>query len=125
MLSRTYRLLRIVKMSLLDIRTKAQECSIQFELLIEIKGELATLAEASNDTHDVGWIEDQYARFKMWAGNIGAFADGHASLDHRLRDSEETRDFMIGFLTSLKDFIQRGKAPQPCCCGSDRLLTCS
>ena len=45
----------------------------------------------------------------MWAGNIGAFAEGHASLDYRLRDNEQTQEFMLNFLVALTDFINRGK----------------
>jgi hypothetical protein len=97
----------------IDIRAGAQECIDQFQTLLLIKEDVNNTGEAGADFYDVAWIEEQLARFKMWAGNIGAFADGHASLDYRLRDSEETRRFMLDFLSSLKSFVQSGKDDVP------------
>lgn len=96
-------------MSSFEIRAVAQECRKQFELLIGISADIGSINEAADDFYDVSWIEDQFARFKMWAGNIGAFADGHASLDYRLRDTEKTQQFMLDFLIALTDYIHRGK----------------
>jgi hypothetical protein len=95
----------------LAIRARAQECREQFELLIGISVELGSIDEAADDSYSVNWIEDQFARFKMWAGNIGAFAEGHASLDYRLRDNEQTHEFMLNFLVALTDFVNRGECP--------------
>ncbi|KAH7066386.1 hypothetical protein BKA63DRAFT_160945 [Paraphoma chrysanthemicola] len=90
-----------------DIRVAAQECIDRFQLLIGTEREIGSNNEAEDSSHDVIRIEDQFARFKMWAGNIGVFAEDHASLDYRLRDSEETRQCMLSFLHSLAGFIQR------------------
>ena len=99
-----------MNMGSFEIRTRAHECLGQFKLLIEIKEEIGPINEAAGNSYDASWIEDQFARFKMWAGNIGAFAEGHASLDYRLRDSEETKQFMLEFLVSLQDFVYGGKS---------------
>lgn len=32
-------------------------------------------------------LEDEFGRFRVWAGNLGALQKGHSSLDYRLRDS--------------------------------------
>jgi hypothetical protein len=96
-------------MTSFQLRTSAYGCCEQFKLLIEISAEIGLTDDAADDVYNVGWINDQFARFKMWAGNIGAFADGHASLDYRLRDNEKTRQFMLDFLIALRDFVHRGE----------------
>jgi hypothetical protein len=53
--------------------------------------------------------EDQLARFKIWGGNIGVDAKGHASLDYRLRDSPQARALMLDLLERLQSHLQQGK----------------
>jgi hypothetical protein len=84
-------------MSSFKLHASVQERWEQFKLLTAISAELGSTDKAEDDLYIVGWIEDQFARIKMCAGNIGAFADGHASLDYRLRDNEQTQEFMLGF----------------------------
>lgn len=56
-----------------------------------------------------GAVEDQYARFKIWAGNMGAFhrSTSGVSLDHRLRNSqriaEHVRSLLCDLVAALKD----------------------
>ncbi|KAF8846476.1 hypothetical protein BDZ45DRAFT_546876, partial [Acephala macrosclerotiorum] len=45
--------------------------------------------------------EEQQARFNMWAANLGVFAGGHASIDHRLRDSSKTYHLIFQLLDAL------------------------
>jgi hypothetical protein len=92
-----------------ELRTATQGCLEQFKLLIEISVKLGLASEGPNVTYGSSWIGEQYARFKIWAGNIGTFAEGHASLDYRLRDSLSTQRFMLYLLIALADFIHRGK----------------
>lgn len=40
-------------------------------------------------------INDLHYRYMVWAGNVGAFAKGTASLDHRLRDDKDVADELI------------------------------
>jgi hypothetical protein len=95
-------------MSSQSLRSRARECCDQFQLLLSIGEEIGSVNEAEDNIHDVMRVEDQFARFKMWGANIGVFAEGHASLDYRLRDSDETKHFMLDFLVSLSEFIHRG-----------------
>lgn len=53
--------------------------------------------------------EDQLGRFRIWAKNIGVFAEGHACLDYRLRDSAEVRLLMIDQLETLQSSVLRGE----------------
>lgn len=52
--------------------------------------------------------EDQVARFNMWAASIGVFADAHASLDYRLRASQDVALMIVDLLEGLKRKLQRG-----------------
>lgn len=85
------------------IRERANDVSKLFDVLIVI-------CPASDETRKAKTIsaEDQLARFKIWTGNIGVDAEGHASLDYRLRDSPQARMLMLELLESLQSHLQRG-----------------
>ncbi|KAI4215965.1 MAG: hypothetical protein LQ351_001461 [Letrouitia transgressa] len=66
----------------------------------------------------VGFVIDQYGRFNVWAGNIGAQQRGSASLDYRLQDASHVKDQVIGQLKFLaqttedaSSIFSGGKAP--------------
>ncbi|CCF42269.1 serine/threonine protein phosphatase [Colletotrichum higginsianum] len=46
-------------------------------------------------------VENQVARFSVWAANIGVFAPGRGSLDHRLREAPDVQDAVGGLLEAL------------------------
>ncbi|KAI1369758.1 hypothetical protein F5Y08DRAFT_291266 [Xylaria arbuscula] len=48
---------------------------------------------------------DEFARFKLWAGNIGAHRRGRSSLDWRLRDASHLRDLVINLLKDIKNTL--------------------
>ncbi|KAI1179693.1 hypothetical protein F4777DRAFT_574519 [Nemania sp. FL0916] len=50
-------------------------------------------------------IGNQLAKFKLWAGNIGAHRTGRSSLDYRLRDSSHLRAQVMRLLYDLIDFL--------------------
>jgi hypothetical protein len=72
---------------------------------------LVVVCPASDESRKAKAVnaEDQLARFKIWAGNIGIDAEGHASLDYRLRDSSQARALMLDLLESLQSHLQRGE----------------
>ncbi|KAJ9613478.1 hypothetical protein H2200_003420 [Cladophialophora chaetospira] len=90
-------------MAAVTIRQKAIECRNQFRLLAKIEDEVQELdkAESHNDADEGVRTQDQLARFEMWAGNIGVFAESHASLDYRVRTSNDARQLMVEFLSTL------------------------
>lgn len=51
-------------------------------------------------------VEDQLARFSLWTSNIGTFAPGRASMDHRLREAPEVQAVVIGLLEALSDRVE-------------------
>ncbi|KAK1848134.1 hypothetical protein CCHR01_09250 [Colletotrichum chrysophilum] len=51
-------------------------------------------------------IDDELARFKVWAGNSGAHRNGRASLEHRLREASHVRQQVLRLLSGLKDSLE-------------------
>lgn len=52
-------------------------------------------------------LENQLGRFKIWAGNVGVFAAGNASIDFRLRNDPDIKEVMIQMLTRLRKSIEQ------------------
>ncbi|KAJ4190422.1 hypothetical protein NW755_005564 [Fusarium falciforme] len=55
---------------------------------------------------ELSLVEDQHARFAIWAANIRVFSAGRDSLDHRLREATDVQDAVIGLLQALDYRIQ-------------------
>jgi hypothetical protein len=94
---------RLQEMESVEIYNRANECLSDFDALV--------MVQPTADNHRNGYdlnSEEQRARFLIWSANIGIFADGHASLDYRLRDSWEARKLMLDLLGSLKNYLRRG-----------------
>lgn len=51
------------------------------------------------------------ARFKIWAGNVGVFAPGNASIEHRLRDDKDIADLLTRLLGRLKKHLEQTVRP--------------
>lgn len=54
-------------------------------------------------------VSNQLARFKVWAGNIGAHLTGRSSLEYRLRDSSSIRNQVVKLLDNIRDSLKDGK----------------
>lgn len=61
---------------------------------------------ASLHPRELALVEDQLARFSIWMSSIGVFAQGRASMDHRLREAPEVHDAVISLLEDLADSLQ-------------------
>ncbi|KAJ6120117.1 hypothetical protein N7523_004397 [Penicillium sp. IBT 18751x] len=87
-----------------DIGALSSSCASCFETLIR------SLRTSSNDFKKQMMpmaIENEYARFKIWAGNLGALQRGQSSLDARLRDSVVLRAAVLKFLGQLQDCLSK------------------
>jgi hypothetical protein len=51
-------------------------------------------------------FQDEFARFKLWSGNIGAHRKGRSSLDWRLRDASHLRGLVINLLVDLNEALR-------------------
>lgn len=93
-------------------------CLQAFDVL---SGTISTI-EAENDRghHDTVYdspsqvlclatANDQVARFKIWAGNIGAHQKGRDSLDYRLREASHIRVQTVRLLGDLWETLQDGE----------------
>lgn len=47
-------------------------------------------------------FQDEFARFKLWASNIGVFADVHASLDFRVRELPDVAELFLRQLDTIE-----------------------
>jgi hypothetical protein len=48
-------------------------------------------------------LSETFGRFRIWAGNLGVFQDGHASLDWRLQDSSNMSRRVLRLLHDLNE----------------------
>jgi hypothetical protein len=64
-------------------------------------------------------LENELGRVKIWAGNIGVFADGNASTDHRLRNNPDIKlaivQMLMRVVKELETLMEPSavKPPQP------------
>lgn len=55
-------------------------------------------------------LEDEFGRFRVWSGNLGALQKGHSSLDYRLRDSPLLSGNALKFLEELTNNLNEALA---------------
>lgn len=53
---------------------------------------------------------DFFGRFNVWADNIGAGRQGRTSLDYRLRDATEIKDYVVLALRHLLKALENGES---------------
>lgn len=90
-----------------SLATASIACAIQLDELTAILREQACTNRSNLSPTDV---EDQSSRFRVWAGNLGAFQrlPAASSLDYRLRDSPRIAGQVHELLQDLKSAIEDG-----------------
>jgi hypothetical protein len=73
--------------------------------------ETSTTADGGASTLIHNKIENENARFKLWAGNVGAHHKGRRSLEYRLRDSSALHSQVVLLIESLIGNIAEGILP--------------
>jgi hypothetical protein len=68
-----------------------------------------TLDDSRSQVLSLASVSDQVARFKIWAGNIGAHQKGRSSLGYRLREASHIRAQIIRLLGDLWEALQDGE----------------
>ncbi|KAF2455839.1 hypothetical protein BDY21DRAFT_61825 [Lineolata rhizophorae] len=86
-------------MSNLTVAPFAQVC-------VECFVKFLSAADTNNWT-DRDVVEELFARFNIWADNLGVFASEHASIDYRLRDSPEVRELIVGQLQKIQSHLEQ------------------
>jgi hypothetical protein len=72
----------------------ATNCIKLFSKLVLLETEQAEDGES--------WAEDQCARFRLWAVNLGVLAVGRTSFDHRLQETPEILEVVNQLLKALE-----------------------
>ncbi|KAI1317442.1 hypothetical protein F5Y16DRAFT_392754 [Xylariaceae sp. FL0255] len=80
----------------LSISDHVVQCLQHFQAILAGSGHYP-LDEAARQS-----LLNEFARFKLWSGNIGAHRKGRSSLDGRLRDASHLRDLVNNLLTDLQ-----------------------
>ena len=90
------------------IASCAKNCLGLFEDLVELLRQ-----PAHQDDYGISDAEttDAFGRFKIWAGNIGAFQqiDLKSSLDFRLRDTPKISTQILEILDDLAESLEDGE----------------
>lgn len=76
---------------------------------VSISDKVLACLDAFNSVSTYGTLPEELARFKVWAGNIGAHRKGSSSLDYRLRDASHLRNQAISLLGDLEEALVDGK----------------
>lgn len=84
------------------------QCRESFESLIQ---SLSAPAQDFGDDLPLSTAEDEFGRFKVWTGNVGAQHDPskRISLDYRLRDAQFYRDKDFRMLNEMNEILQSGE----------------
>ncbi|KAF2181759.1 hypothetical protein K469DRAFT_691838 [Zopfia rhizophila CBS 207.26] len=94
-------------MSTSTIRLGAAGCFRAFQSLF------ATLRKSDSafkQPIDSEALEDEFGRFRVWSGNLGALQRGHSSLDYRLRDSPLLQSNTLKLLEELNNNLSEAIA---------------
>ncbi|KAI0543077.1 hypothetical protein GGR58DRAFT_450631 [Xylaria digitata] len=77
----------------------ARKCIASFEQCLEQTSTLDPQRQSS--------LEDEFGRFSIWTFNIGVFAKGRASMDHRLREAPDVQRLVLGILDVLNRRVKQ------------------
>lgn len=92
-----------------SLAASSTECAQLFNSLSALLRD--TQSEARSSLEQAA-IEDQSVRFRVWAGNLGAFhtLPALSSLDHRLRESPKVATQILALLQDLHGSLQKIRA---------------
>lgn len=72
----------------------------------QVRKSIPTASLSLSGQIQVDAFEDEFGRFRVWAGNVGALQKGHSSLDYRLREATLVRDNVQKLLKELHECLQ-------------------
>lgn len=89
------------------IASRTKTCVELFKRLNELSREPDGQQDATAPTTEAA---DALGRFRIWAGNIGAFQkfESKSSLDYRLRDAKKIAIQIVGLLDDLAESLEDG-----------------
>ena len=85
------------------------------ELFRELLSDDTSSQRQSGNTVARDYVLGEYEKFKLWASNIGVFAEVQSSLDFRLRGLDDIKDSFLAQLTLIHDhLLQLSHSPLFC-----------
>lgn len=88
------------------IASQVKKCLKSFgDLLFHLNSEKSKFTEHISESE----VKEQLARFKIWAGNIGAHRTGRGSLDFRLRDASHIKLRVISLICDMNGLLTEGR----------------
>ena len=94
------------------IAPKVRQCLAQFEA-VKIDFDESTSSNDITAGMPLSGLEDQLARFKVWARNVGAHRTGKSSLEYRLRDASNIWKQVVELLNNLEEALRDGEICKP------------
>jgi hypothetical protein len=80
----------------MTLRAITQSCMYDFAVVCHALERRATIEVSFCDD-----MREEFGKFKIWTGNLGALAKGHSALDWRLRDADLMRSTIHSLLEEL------------------------
>jgi hypothetical protein len=93
-------------------------CDKSHAIKVSLNSLLLHLKDRPEASQHVKPVEDLLARFKLWAGNLGALhqPSSNMSLDHRLGQPSRIRSQVFQHLDQLQEAVDDGKLDGFCPC---------
>ncbi|KAL9618857.1 MAG: hypothetical protein Q9160_006447 [Pyrenula sp. 1 TL-2023] len=94
------------------IAPRVQDCLQTFNSLTSALSNEATNIEELHHQHQILLenVPDEFGRFRIWCGNIGAHKNGRSSLDYRLRNASHVKHRVLSLLDDLIDVLKDATA---------------
>ncbi|KAH7323008.1 hypothetical protein B0I35DRAFT_192058 [Stachybotrys elegans] len=84
-----------------NIASKVSQCLQDFGAIPKALEAEDMATPVAQDSKPARKLRDEFAKFKVWAGNMGAHRTGMASLDYRLRDASHVKGQVFRLLEDL------------------------
>ncbi|KAF2787070.1 hypothetical protein K505DRAFT_379832 [Melanomma pulvis-pyrius CBS 109.77] len=84
--------------------------AVNIRLFLSLSAALNTGDSKLTQLIDNEALEDEFGRFRVWSGNLGALQKGHSALDYRLRDSPLLSNNALKLLKELEENLSEAIA---------------
>ncbi|KAH0370304.1 hypothetical protein KCU65_g2601, partial [Aureobasidium melanogenum] len=84
------------------LRAATESCIRSFAVVCHATEDIRSASSCCDD------VKEEFGRFRIWTGNLGALAKGHSALDWRLRDANVMRSTVLSLLEELRNTLELG-----------------
>ncbi|KAG9556097.1 hypothetical protein KCU71_g11693, partial [Aureobasidium melanogenum] len=82
------------------LKAATESCMRGFAVICHTTEDTRSESSCCND------LKEEFGRFRIWTGNLGALAKGHSALDWRLRDADVMRATVLSLLEELQNTLE-------------------